>query len=61
VHAGQQAAMALPATVAAVTGDSARVTTDQGDGHDREEHRECKTEIPLHQILQLDTERSLRP
>jgi hypothetical protein len=46
-----QATVALAATVAAVAGDRARVTTDEGNGHDREEHRECKTEITLHQNL----------
>ncbi len=48
VHAGQQATVALAATVAAVTGDNTRATADEGDGHEREKHRESKTEKPLH-------------
>ncbi len=48
MHAGQQTTVALAATVAAVTGDNTRVTADEGDGHEREEHRESKTEKPLH-------------
>lgn len=45
---GQEAAVALAATVAAVTGDNTRVTADEGDGDEREEHRDSKTEKPLH-------------
>ncbi|MEX0669674.1 MAG: hypothetical protein WD060_04350, partial [Pirellulales bacterium] len=39
-------------TVATVAGDRAGVATDKGDGHDRDEHRKCKTEITLHKNLQ---------
>ena len=57
---GQQATVALvgtvlgeQATMATVAGNRAGITTDEGDGHDRDEHREGNTEIPLHQNLQL--------
>ena len=49
VMTGQQATVATLATVAAVAGDGTRVTADEGDGDEREEHRNSKTEEPLHQ------------
>jgi len=38
--------------VAAATSKRTRVTAHEGDGNDRDEHRESKSEIPLHQNLQ---------
>ena len=59
---GEQTAVAPTATVAAVTGHRARVTADEGDGDEREEHRNCKTEEPLHHRPPLgETERVVRP
>ena len=49
VELGQQTAtMAAAATVAAVAGYRAAVTADEGDGHQREKHRERETEKTLH-------------
>jgi hypothetical protein len=48
VLVGEQAAVATTGTMAAVAGDRTGVTADEGDGNQREEHRNCKTEEPLH-------------
>jgi hypothetical protein len=45
---GKQTTVA-PTPVAAMTGDRTAVTADQGDGDEREEHRQRKTKKPLHQ------------
>jgi hypothetical protein len=45
-----------------MTGDGTRVTADEGDGDEREEHRNSKTEEPLHQKSPLGkTGRAGRP
>jgi hypothetical protein len=44
----QAAAVATASAVAAMAGDSTRVTADEGDGHEREEHRNRETEETLH-------------
>jgi hypothetical protein len=55
---GEQTAVALPAAMAAMAGHRARVTADEGDGHQREQHRNRKTEEPLHHRPPLgETER----
>jgi hypothetical protein len=48
VVTGEQAAVATTGTMAAVAGDRTSVTADEGDGHQREEHRNRKTEETLH-------------
>jgi hypothetical protein len=59
---GEQAAVATTTTVAAMTGDGTRVTADEGDGHEREEHRNRKTEETLHHRSPLgESERAGRP
>lgn len=45
---GKQTTVA-PTPMAAMTGDRTAVTADQGDGDEREEHRQRKTKKPLHQ------------
>jgi hypothetical protein len=45
---GEQTTVATTGTMAAVAGDRTGVTADEGDGHQREEHRNCKTEETLH-------------
>jgi hypothetical protein len=45
---GKQTTVALPA-MAAVTSDRTGITAHEGDGHECEEHRQRKTEKPLHQ------------
>ena len=44
------AAVAAMAAVAAVAGDGTRITTDEGDRHEGEKHRNCNTEKTLHHI-----------
>jgi hypothetical protein len=48
VLVSEQTAVATAGTMAAVTGDRTGVTADEGDGHQREEHRNCKTKETLH-------------
>jgi hypothetical protein len=59
---GEQTTVAPTAAVAAVAGHRARVTADEGDGDEGEEHRNSKTEEPLHHRPPLgETERGVRP
>lgn len=51
---GQETAtVATTTAVATMAGNSTRVTANEGDGDEREEHRNCKTHEPLHQIPPL--------
>ena len=45
---GHQATVATTATVAAMAGNGTAVTADEGEGNQREEHSERKTEKTLH-------------
>jgi len=48
VVTGEQSTVATAGTMAAVAGDRTGVTADEGDSHQREEHRTSKTEETLH-------------
>ena len=46
----EEAAVATSTAMAAVAGDGARVTADEGDGNQRDEHGKTETEKTLHRI-----------
>jgi hypothetical protein len=46
----QQTAVATGTTLAAVAGDSTRVTADEGDGNESNEHGKTESEKTLHHI-----------
>ena len=47
---GKQTAVAAGATMATVAGDGTRVTADEGDGNESNEHGETESENTLHHI-----------
>jgi hypothetical protein len=61
VVTGEQTTVATTATVAAVAGDGTRVTADERDGDQSEEHRDSKTEETLHHRPPNRTGRGERP